>query len=163
MVARLGGRHQRIVVSASGKEWALIRNEATGVPYGMHFWEKFRLRPMHDIQFSDANDACGLVVLDARLADILLETGETYCGCPHSLLVFRNLLPTAPILMTLAAGYPHRPLQFSLWGWLPVPEGMVSEERFFSCRIIVSRHVDLVYVVPLTVNLWCAEQVPQLA
>ena len=44
---------------------------------------------------------------------------------------YRHLLPTAPIPMTLAAGYPHRPLQFSNWGWLPVPEGMVFEVRLF--------------------------------
>ena len=63
----------------------------------------------------------------------LLTVNSSRVGGTYIFLVI-CYLPAAPILMTLAAGYPHRPWQFPRRGWLPVPDGMVFDERFFFCR-----------------------------
>ena len=66
----------------------------------------------------------------------LLTVNSSRVGGTYIFLVI-CYLPAAPILMTLAAGYPHRPWQFPRRGWLPVPDGMVFDERFFFCRSII--------------------------
>ena len=67
---------------------------------------------------------------ETNLSDSQKELTTNQLGGTY-IFLFICYLHAAPILMTLAAGYPHRPWQFPRRGWLPVPDGMVFDERFF--------------------------------